>query len=162
MSRVLPHPLLSAGIALAWIALVRDAGAAHLILALALGIAVPLFTARFSPEPAHVVRAGAALRLLLVVAWDIVLANLAVARLVVGPTARLRPAFVEVPLATQHPFAIGLLATIITMTPGTVSCAVDRERRLIHVHVLDAADPAAVVADIKRRYEAPLQEIFGC
>jgi multicomponent K+:H+ antiporter subunit E len=162
MSRVFPHPLLSVAIVLAWIALARDAGAGHLLLAIVLGIAVPLFTARFSPQPAHVVQAGAALRLLVVVAWDIVIANLAVARLVVGPIRRLRPAFVEVPLDTQHPFAIGLLASIITMTPGTVSCAVDRERRLIHVHVLDAADPAAVVADVKRRYEAPLKEIFGC
>jgi multicomponent K+:H+ antiporter subunit E len=162
MSRLFPHPLLSVALVIVWIALVRDAGAGHLILALLIGIGVPLFTVRFSPQTAHVVQAGAALRLLLVVAWDIVLANLAVVRLVVGPTARLRPAFVEVPLDTRHPFAIGLLASIITMTPGTVSCAVDRERCLIHVHVLDAADPAAVVADIKKRYEAPLKEIFEC
>jgi multisubunit Na+/H+ antiporter MnhE subunit len=30
-----------------------------------------------------------------------------------------------------------LLATIITTTPGTVSCIVDEERRLIWVHALD-------------------------
>jgi multicomponent K+:H+ antiporter subunit E len=162
MTRLLPHPLLSVAIVLTWIALARDAGAGHLLLAVVLGIAIPLFTSRFSPEPALVRRAGAALRLTLTVAWDIVVANVAVAKLVLGPKSRLRPAFVAVPLDTEHPFAIGLLASIITMTPGTVSCAVDRERGVIHVHALDAPDPAAAAADIKARYEQPLKEIFAC
>jgi multicomponent K+:H+ antiporter subunit E len=162
MTRLLPHPLLSVAIVLTWIALARDASPGHLLLAGVLGIVIPLFTARFSPEPALVRRAGTALRLLLTVGWDIVVANLAVAKLVLGPKSRLRPAFLDVPLDTEHPFAIGLLASIITMTPGTVSCAVDRERGLIHVHALDAPDPAAVAADIKVRYERPLKEIFGC
>jgi len=28
------------------------------------------------------------------------------------------------------------------------------------VHALDAPDPAAILADIKSRYEAPLKEVF--
>lgn len=162
MSRLLPHPLLSAAIALTWLALAHDASAGHVLLAAALGVVIPRFTARFSPQPALVLRGRTAVRLLFTVGWDIVVANLAVAKLVLGPKARLRPAFLEVPLDTEHPFAIGLLASIITMTPGTVSCAVDRERQVIHVHALDAPDPPAVVADIKARYERPLKEVFGC
>jgi multicomponent K+:H+ antiporter subunit E len=162
MKRVVPHPLLSAAIVLTWLALVRDTGPGHLLLAVLLGVVIPRFTLRFSPQPSLVLRAGTALRLAMTVVWDIVVANVAVARLVLGPTSLLRPAFVEVPLDIEQPFAVGLLASIITMTPGTVSCAVDRERGRIHVHALDAPDPAAVVADIKARYEAPLREIFGC
>jgi multicomponent K+:H+ antiporter subunit E len=68
---------------------------------------------------------------------------------------------VPITLALTHPTAITLLATIITTTPGTVSCIVDEERRLILVHALDCDDPAAMAREIKQRYEAPLGEIFG-
>jgi len=91
-----------------------------------------------------------------------VTANLAVARRVLGPIGRLRPAFVEVPLDTTQPDAVALLASIITMTPGTLAAEIDEARARIIVHVLDLEDAAALVAQIKRRYELPLKEIFGC
>ena len=46
------------------------------------------------------------------------------------------------------------------ITPGTVTAALSDDRRYLLVHVLDLADEAALVADIKRRYECPLMEIF--
>lgn len=162
MRKLLPHPLLSIVILLTWLALVREASPGHLLLGALIGIVIPRFTLRFSPEPALVLRTGTALRLLLTVIYDIVIANLAVARLVLGPRSRLHPAFIEVPLDTRHPFAVGLLASIITMTPGTVSCDVDHAGRRILVHALNAPEPAMVIAAIKARYERPLREIFGC
>ena len=59
------------------------------------------------------------------------------------------------------PRGLALLATIITNTPGTVSCVVDEGRREILLHALDAPDPDLVARDILRRYDAPLKEIFG-
>ena len=67
-----------------------------------------------------------------------------------------------VPLDTQHPQAVALLANIVTMTPGTVTAEIDDARTSMLVHVLHAEDPARVVAHIKSRYERPLKEIFGC
>ena len=34
--------------------------------------------------------------------------------------------------------------------------------KVLSVHALDMPDPAALAAGIKRRYETPLKEIFGC
>ncbi|NLA69117.1 MAG: Na+/H+ antiporter subunit E, partial [Gammaproteobacteria bacterium] len=42
----------------------------------------------------------------------------------------------------------------------TVTAAISDDRRYLLVHVLDLADEAQLVADIKRRYERPLMEIF--
>jgi multicomponent K+:H+ antiporter subunit E len=95
-----------------------------------------------------------------VVLWDIVVSNIAVARLVLGPMSRPRPAWVPVPLALTTPTATTLLASIITTTPGTVSCTIDEQNRLIWVHALDCSDPAQMAADIKQRYETPLLAIF--
>lgn len=162
MSRVLPHPRLSAAIFVVWLMLASSLAPIDFAGATALAIALPRVAGRMIDVRAPVVRPGAAIRLALVVLWDIVLANVAVVRLILGPMARLRPAFVVVPLDTQHPQAVALLASIVTMTPGTVTTEIDDARTSMLVHVLHTDDPARVAADIKSRYERPLKEIFGC
>jgi multicomponent K+:H+ antiporter subunit E len=153
---------MSAALFVAWLVLAASVAPIHVAGAALLAVGIPLALRRLD-EPAYAVaRPAAAVRLALVVAWDIVAANVAVARLVLGPVRRLRPAFVEVPLDTPHPRVATLLASIVTITPGTVSVDVDPARGRLLVHVLDAADPARVAGAIKARYERPLKEIFGC
>ena len=162
MSRWLPHPLLSAALAISWLLLTGERTLAHLLLGIALGVIIPLTIAPFLEHLPKVLSARAAIALTLRVTWDIVLANIAVSRLVLGPMGRLRPVFLHVPLAVTHPQAVALLASIITMTPGTVSITVNDEKRELLVHALDCPDPEKAIADIKSRYEKPLLEIFGC
>ena len=155
------HPVLSLLLALVWLLLQQSAAPAQLITAAVLGLVIPRLLHGFLGEPTRAQAWAAAGRLTAVVLWDIVVANFTVARIVLSPTSRPQPAWVTVPLAVQHPTAIGLFATIITMTPGTLSCVVDEERGHILVHALDCSDTAAAAADMKARYEAPLKEIFG-
>jgi multicomponent K+:H+ antiporter subunit E len=159
---LLPHPWLSVALFLAWLVLVSSVTALHLAGAALLALAIPIAADRLLGPRVVLARPGAALRLALVVLWDIVVANIAVTRLVLGPTARLRPAFVEVPLDTQHPQAVALLASVVTITPGAVVADIDEARTRMLVHLLDAEDPAQVVAHIKARYERAVKEIFGC
>jgi multicomponent K+:H+ antiporter subunit E len=164
MRWLLPHPVLSVLLAIGWL-LLAGFSAAQLVLALIVAVLLPWFTRRFFEEPFGHARgwrgAGKAARFSLLVLWDIVVANVVVARLVLGPPERLRPVFVEVPLELEQPLAIALLGSIITMTPGTVSSELSDDRRRLLVHVLDTGDPAALVETIKSRYEHPLKEIFS-
>jgi len=162
MRRFLPHPLLSAVLAISWLMLTGERSLAHVLLGIALGVIIPLTISPFLEHLPKVLSARAAIALTLRVTWDIVLANVAVSRLVLGPMGRLRPVFLHVPLALTDPQSIALLASIITMTPGTVSITVNDEKRELLVHALDSADPEKTIADIKSRYEKPLLEIFGC
>jgi multicomponent K+:H+ antiporter subunit E len=159
---LLPHPCTSAALFAAWLALVSSVAPLHLVGAAALAVAIPLVAGRLLDTRAAIARPAAAVRLGLVVLWDIVVANVAIARLILGPVAKLRPAFVAVPLDTQHPQVVALLASIVTMTPGTVAADIDDARTRILVHVLHADDPARIAGEIKARYERPLREIFGC
>jgi len=164
MRVLLPQPLTSAVLAAGWL-LLAGFSAAHLVVAIVIALALPWFTQRFVGEAMGRVRGWRglvrAVRFTLLVTWDIVVANMVVARLVLGPPQRLRPAWVEVPVDLEQPLAISLFASIITMTPGTVSSDLSDDRRRLLVHVLDTADPAALAADIKARYERPLAEIFA-
>jgi multicomponent K+:H+ antiporter subunit E len=161
ISRWLPHPALSALLAVAWLLLQQSLAPAHLLSAVVLALLVPRLVHRFIGTGAQPRRPGLALRFAALVLWDIVVSNIAVARLVLSPAARPQPAWVVVPLDTRHPTAMALLASVITMTPGTVSCVVDDAERMILVHALDCSDPAGMAAQIKSRYEQPLMEIFG-
>jgi multicomponent K+:H+ antiporter subunit E len=162
--KILPHPVLSIALALAWL-LLAGLSAGQLLLAVAVALLVPQLTRHFFDEPFGHARgwrsAAHAARFTALVVADIVVANVAVARLVLGPMRRLRPAFVEVPLELEQPLAISLLGSIVTMTPGTVSAELSMDRRRLLVHVLDTGNPAALVETIKARYERPLMEIFA-
>jgi multicomponent K+:H+ antiporter subunit E len=156
-----PHPALSVLLAAVWLLLQQSLSLPNLLAAGVMAYLLPRLVHGFIGEATHPRSLATILRFTLLVLWDIVVSNIAVARIVLSPSSKPQPAWVEVPLDTRHPTAITLLATVITMTPGTVSCVVDDSRGKILVHVLDCQDGPALVAQIKQRYEQPLMEIFG-
>ncbi len=155
----LGHPWLSSLLAASWLLLQHSLEPVHLLSAVLIGLVIPRLLHGFL-LPATPLRWALIPYLTGIVLWDIVISNITVARLVLGPISKLRPTWVPVPLALTHPTAISLLATIITTTPGTVSCTVDEQQRQILVHALDCEDPAQMAIDIKNRYEIPLLAIF--
>jgi multicomponent K+:H+ antiporter subunit E len=156
----LPHPALSVVLALVWLLLQQSLAPAHLLSALVLALVVPWLVHGFLGDGVRPRAPGAMLQLGLVVLWDIVVSNLTVAKIVLDPRSNPQPAWVDVALDAEHPTAVTLLASIITMTPGTLSCVIDEQRRSILVHALDCSDVAEMAQQIKDRYERPLRRIF--
>lgn len=160
MRRLLPSPGISAVLFVAWLLMNVSLSAGHLALAALLAVAIPLVLAPLRGEQPRLHAPMVAVRLALVVLGDIVVSNIEVARRILGPESRIRPAFVWVPLAIRDPHGIAALAGIITMTPGTLSSDLSEDRRHLLVHALNVDDPEQLVASIKARYETPLIEIF--
>jgi multicomponent K+:H+ antiporter subunit E len=159
---MLPHPLLSLLLLLLWLLLNNSAAPGQLLLGTLFGVLIPLFTRRFWPEPVYLTRPRSALRFTGRVLWDIIVANFAVARIVLGPSSAVRPVFVRVPLDIEGEFATTVLLMVISLTPGTVTADLDTERRHLLVHALSEDDPDELVRQIKRRYETAIKEIFVC
>lgn len=145
---------------LTWLALNGSVSRGHLAFAALLALAVPPLLGGLWPDDLVVRRPWLALRLLLTLLGDIVIANLQVAARILGPEAALRPRFVWVPLALHNRYAVSTFAAMITLTPGTLSADVSADGRWLLVHALDVDDEAALVAGLKRRYERPLAEIL--
>jgi len=158
--RWLPHPLMTLTLAAVWLLLVNTFDWGQLLLGLALGVLIPRFTDAFWPERPRMKRPGLMLRYLARLLADIVVANFEVARRILGPTAKLRPAFIELEVTLRDEFAVTLLASTISLTPGTVSADLSRDRRTLLIHCLDVPDPEALCHQIRQRYEEPLREIF--
>ncbi|WP_310445969.1 Na+/H+ antiporter subunit E [Thiobacillus sp.] len=160
MRRLLPHPLLSLFLALLWLLLVNQLSAGHVVLGGLLGWLIPFSTSAFWLEPVRIRHPLTLLHYFGILILDIVHGSFQVAYLILRGPARLRPVFVEVPLALETPLAISLLANTISLTPGTVSALLSGDRRTLIVHALDTDDGDALVRKIKQRYEAPLKKIF--
>lgn len=162
MNRLLPHPGLTLLIVIMWMLALNTVSFGDLVVALVLGIAIPLFTAPFWPDRPSVRLGLPLVRYALLVVWDIVIANFEVAAIILFRKSRdLRPAWLAIPLDVTSTEAITVLAGTISLTPGTVSCDISTDGRHLLVHALDCADPAAEIARIKARYERRLMEIFA-
>ncbi len=160
--RWLPRPLLTLLLWAVWLLLNNTFAPGHLVLGLILAILIPRLTSHFwNPQP-NVRRPLLFVRFVLILFYDILVANLHVARRILGSERDLRPTFFEVPLEITGDFPITMLASTITLTPGTVSAQLSEDRKWLLVHSLDVEDVAATIAEIKQRYEAPLKEMFGC
>ncbi|MCB1405797.1 MAG: Na+/H+ antiporter subunit E [Rhodobacteraceae bacterium] len=160
-ARFLPHPLLSLTLFLVWLLLVNSISLNSIVFAAILGLVVPMITQPYWPDMPRLSKPMAIPAYVLIVLYDIVMANIQVAMIVLfKPKSRLQPAWVCVPLDLRTPEAITVLAGTITLTPGTVSCDLAEDGHAVLVHCLHAPDPAAVRDDIKSRYERRLKEIF--
>ena len=130
------------------------------ISALAWCVVVPLFAARLDREFANIGTLRPVPKLLVTTLWDILVSNIEVARQVLGRESRIQPGFVWIPLDIDNIHGVAALTSMITLTPGTVSAALSDDRRYLLVHVLNLDDEQHLITQIKRRYEAPLMEIF--
>lgn len=158
--RVFPSPSLSVMVTGFWVLMSDSFTLGQILLGMMLGVVVPLFAARLDREFARIGTLRPLPKLVCVTLWDILVSNIRVAIQVLGPERRIHPGFIWLPLDIANIHGIAALTSMITLTPGTVSAALSDDRRYLLVHVLHLEDPDALIKEIKRRYEAPLMEIF--
>jgi multisubunit Na+/H+ antiporter MnhE subunit len=106
-------------------------------------------------------RARAAVSLLGAFLYDLVAASLAVARIVLDPSRRHRPAIVAVPVDARTDWGVALFAYLVSATPGSTCLHVADDRRTLFVHFLDAPDVRARAGDVKALYERRILQIEG-
>lgn len=158
MTRVFPRPLLSGFVVLTWLLLNRFS-LGHLVLGTAVALVAGQGMAALDPVRPRVRRPAAIVRLFVIVLLDIARSNVAVARLILAGGPR-RQGFVEIDLALRDPTALGVLAMIVTSTPGTAWMDYDAARGRLLLHVFDLRDEDEWRTIVNQRYGRLLQEIF--
>ena len=161
IKRLFPMPMHMVILTLVWLFL-NDFSVGHLVLGLLLSIGICLLVAPMSDDHPTVKKPLLALRYFLMVLWDILLSNFEVAARVLSPNSRLNPAMVALPLDLEGEFPLAVLASTISLTPGTVSVDFSEDMKWLYVHVLHMNTEQEIIDSIKQRYEVPLKEIFSC
>ena len=93
--------------------------------------------------------------------WELVLANLNVARLVFSPRIDIRPGIVEIKTRLKSPLGRMVLANAITLTPGTLVVDIRDDSLFIHWINVTATDPVAATQEVAGRFEKYLKVIYG-
>ena len=158
---LLPHPLLSLTLLFVWLGLVNKVTLGNVILGTGFGIVIPMLTAAYWPDRPRLGRPLKIAEYVLIVLWDIVVANVQVALIILFKRNEdIRSAWITVPLDLTSPEAITIFAGTITMTPGTVSAMLSADGASLLVHALHVDDTDAARDGMKDRYERRLKEIF--
>ena len=155
-----PRPHFSVFLLVLWLLLVNSFSPGQILIGAVLGWLIPFSTQQFWPERPHLHNPGRLLLYMARLLVDILRSNLTVARLILRDTGTLQPGFIRYPLSLTDEFAITVLASSISLTPGTVSAGLSPDRRYLLVHVLHLEDEAGLIRQISERYETPLREIL--
>jgi len=147
-------------LALAWVALSGHYTAGNLFFGFLIGFSVIWIAHRGSGISGYPARLRAVAWFVIFFIKELILANLRVAHDVLTPSHHMNPGIVAVPLDLKTDMQITLLATLITLTPGTLSLHITRDRRTLYVHAMYIDDPHKLVLGIKQGFEQRVKEVF--
>ena len=161
MRRILPYPILSAGLFAASILLSNSVAPPSLALALLIAILAPAIMLALRVERVRVKNPRAIFSLAIDIAMDILRSNWAVAQIILAGKRKERTSgFIHIPLDLRDRYALAVLAIVLTSTPGTLWVEYEAANGRLLLHVLDLVDEETWVRLIKDRYERRLMEIF--
>jgi len=104
-------------------------------------------------------RTRAVLMLVTMFLWDLVVASLGVARIVLSPRIKTSPAIIVVPTELEQPWAVAMAAYFASLTPGTTCLHVTQDRQHLYIHVLDTADADASANRFRRHFLRWIKEL---
>ena len=156
-----PRPRFSLFLLVLWLLMMNSLNPGQILLGAAFAWLIPFVTQPFWPEKPIARKPGLVIRYLLRFLREMVYSNLEVAVMIMGRPKRLQPAFIRYPLSLKDEFAITVLSSTISLTPGTVSVGLSPDRSTLLIHSLHAPEQQKVIDSIHSKFEVPLKEVFG-
>jgi multicomponent Na+:H+ antiporter subunit E len=142
----------------AWAALNGTIASTQLAAGMALGLGVLIFLGGGGTDYLRKARKLAAFAVYF--AYELVRANLRVARDVLSPRPPIAPGVVGVPLDLEGDGAIAFLSMVMTLTPGTLVLDVSEDRKTLYVHGMWAEDAEAFRREQKDGFERRIRELL--
>jgi multicomponent Na+:H+ antiporter subunit E len=86
--------------------------------------------------------------------WELLIANLRVARDVLRPgPLRMKPRVIAVPLDLRGDVPVTMLASVLSLTPGTLSLDISDDKKILFVHAIHAPEGEKTILEIKKGFE---------
>lgn len=92
--------------------------------------------------------------------YELFKANIQVAADVVTPKFYMTPGIVAFPLDAKSDLEITLLANVISLTPGTLSLDVSKDKSILYIHAMYVGDKEEFIAGIKNGFEKRILAIL--
>lgn len=147
-------------LAFAWMLLTGDSSAPSFISGLVVGYLILWMSRPAFGKDSYFSKIPQVAGFLLYFLKELIVANLRVAYDILTPENYMTPGIVEVPLDVESDLEITLFANLVTLTPGTLSLDVSKDRKTLYVHAMYLDDPEQFRRELKEGLEKRLIEIM--
>lgn len=152
--------LLNIFLALVWTFLQGELQGSNFALGMVLGYLVIALSQQVMGTSAYVQKVVQVVRFVTGSLWEIFTASLALAWLIVQPRLQVRPAIVAIPLDAKTDVEIATMASLLTLSPGTMTLDVSTDRETLYVHTIDLDDVDEFRREIKSGLERQVLEVM--
>jgi multicomponent Na+:H+ antiporter subunit E len=147
-------------LAIIWYAGVGRGGVSELIFGFFVGYAVLWWLQPLLGSTHYFGKLPKAVAFMLFLMKELVESTLRVAYDVVTPAAHRHPGVIGIPLDAKSDVEIVTLATLVTLTPGSLGLDVSDDKTMLYIHTMFAEDPQQVRRHIKQGYEARILDLL--
>jgi multicomponent Na+:H+ antiporter subunit E len=137
-------------LALVWMFLTGAFEVGSFLVGFVFGFVAIAFGRQVLESESYVRAARGIVRLLLVFVYELVVANLQLARDILSPAQRFKPGFIAFDVRDLPPLETVLLANMISLTPGTVTVDSDDDGFTLYIHTVYAQDPDSIRAGCRK------------
>ncbi len=151
--------LLNIGLAIIWMLLRQDYSLLEFAIGYVVGLALLYVLRRFLMFDFYFRRVIAIFKLILLFLWELILANIDVIKIVLSPKLNIEPGIIAVPTKLKTEWEVTLLASLISLTPGTLSMNFSDDGKTIYVHSIHVPDKEAMIKQIHNSFEKAIMEV---
>lgn len=151
--------LLNFSLAFLWMFLSANFSINGFLIGFILGAIALIIMRRFFKSRLYIGRVWSIISLILLFLKELILANIAVLKVVLKPKLDMQPAFFKYETALTEEWELTLLSSLITLTPGTVVVHISDDNKYLYIHAIDAADIDETIASIRDSFEKAILEV---
>ena len=156
-NKLLPMPMHSLMLLIVWL-LLNDFSVGHLVLGSFLAWLIPVLTFPYVDDQSKARKPVKIVVYFLRLVRDIIQSNIEVALRVMYPNRTLQPGIVAYPLSMKAEFPLTVLASSVSLTPGTVSVEFSDDRRWLYIHVLHLQDEQKLISEMTIEELLPMRK----
>jgi len=146
-------------IAVIWMFLQNSYTVSSFIIGYIIGILLLTVLQSFLKEDLYLIKVWAIVKLILLFAVELIKANIDVIKTVTRPKLDNTPQIIAYPTKLTSNFELTLLASLVSLTPGTITLDFSADNHLIYIHGLDVPRKQDEIHKIKNTFEKAIMEV---
>ncbi|WP_368504880.1 Na+/H+ antiporter subunit E [Alkalihalophilus sp. As8PL] len=151
--------LLNIVIAIIWVNFQNSYTGVDFFIGYVVGILILFVLRRFLRFDFYIRRVWAIIKLIGLFFKELILANIDVIKIVLSPKMNIQPGIVAVPTKLKTDWELSLLASLISLTPGTLSMDFSDDNKYIYIHAIDVPNKEAMIKEIHNTFERAILEV---
>jgi multicomponent Na+:H+ antiporter subunit E len=101
------------------------------------------------------------IKFILVCLFELCIASLEVLKLVLSPKINIKPGIIRMNVDMPTDFQLVFLASLINLTPGTLTLEISLDKKTLYIHALNIDDAEKITNGIRRSFINGILEVWG-